>query len=177
MPREMPQPVEKKVQDYLDIANTVAMILAGPFLPFLRSHCGSHAFYKLWPTAVYIPLYAGFANAPEILHWFYPWLIALIFRGLTYDRNQDSNYRGWPWLAGLFCRRERTARFLEALLLLGAGYWLEGPTGNFLMIGAAGLFVTLRIDAMVVGARERMIRDARIRGEQMSRLQRGEDVW
>jgi hypothetical protein len=177
MPREMPEPPEKKPQDYIDIANTVAMTVAGPFLPFLRSHCGSHAFYKLWPTAVYIPIYAAFANAPEIIYWFQPWLIALIFRRLTHDRNQDSNYRGWPWISGLFCRRERTARIIEALLLLGAGYWLEGPLGNFLMIGAAGLFVTLQVDAMVVSARQRIINDARIRSEQMARLQRGEDVW
>ena len=177
MPREMPQPPEKKPQDYIDIANTIAMIVAGPFIPFLRSHCGSHAFYKLWPTAIYLPLYAGYARVPELMYWFYPWLAAMIFRRLTYDRNQDSNYRGWPWLTGLMFRRERTVRLMEALLLLGTGYWLEGPVGHFLMIGAAGLFVTLRIDAMVLAARRRIIHDGRIRSEQLARMQRGENVW
>ena len=177
MPKEIPEPQQKKPQDFIDIANTVAMIVAGPFLPFLRSHCGSHAFYKLWPTAIYIPLYAGYANVPELIYWFQPWLVAMIFRHLTYDRNQDSNYRGWPWLAGVFCRRERIARFFEASFLLAAGYWLEGPLGNFFMIGAAGLFVTLRIDAMVLASRRRIINDGRIRGEQMARMQRGENVW
>jgi hypothetical protein len=177
MPREMPEPPQKKQQDVIDIANTVAIIVAGPFLPFLRSHCGSHAFYKLWPTAIYIPVYAAYAKAPEIIYWFYPWLLALVFRRLTHDQNQLSIYRGWPWTGGLFTRRESLARVIEASLLLAAGYFIDGPVGMFMMIGAAGLFVTLRVDAMVMGARRRAVRDSRILGDQMARFQRGEDAW
>lgn len=177
MPREMPEPKENKPQDFIDIANTIAINVAGPLLPLLRSGCGSHAFEKLWPCLFYILFYAGYTNAPEIVYWIPAWLVLLIFRRFTYARDVHSAYRGWPWVGGVFCRRERNARFVEIVLVLAAGYVIDGPVGGFIMLAAAALSVMFMVDSMVIQARKRALRDVYTQGNAMARMQRGEDVW
>jgi hypothetical protein len=177
MPTEMPKPKEKEPQDFIDFANTIAINVAGPLLPLLRSGCGSHAFEKLWPCTVYILIYAGYANTPEIVYWIPVWLVLLIFRRLTHAHDVHSAYRGWPWLGGLFCRRERNARIVEVVLVLAAGRAIDGPVGTFIMLAAAGLTVMFMVDSMVFQARKRAMRDALTQGHAMARMQRGEDVW
>ncbi len=177
MPREMPEPKQDKPQDVIDLSHYAALVVSGPFLPLLRSRCGSHAFEHLWPCVFYIPFYAAFTDAPEIIYWVPVWLVLLVFRRLTHDRNQHSRYRGWPWLGGLFTRREKNARLIEATLVLAGGYALDGPAGKFLMIGAAGLFVTFVVESMVIQSRERINKDNAIEAENMARVQRGGRWW
>lgn len=174
---KMPPPEKTTPHDFIDKVYTIAVILQGPVLPLLRARWGTQAYEHLWFCGVYMLVYAGFAESPEILYWVPAWIILLIFRSLTADRNQESIYRGWPWLGALFVRRERNARFIEAALVLGTGYWWGGPIGTFLMLAGGGLFFTLKVDSMVLQARRRAMQDAYVRGQAMARMQRGENLW
>ncbi len=69
-----------------------------------------------------VPVLASYAKSPEMVTFWYLWLFFLAKARITANRNEDSKYMGWPWLASwatLGLLPEGLLRIIEPFIVYG----------------------------------------------------------
>ena len=150
----------------------LADIHTGCIRPLTRSHMGPHGLG--WPgfwAMLAIPVYAGLAEAPEMLTYWYWWMGLVIYRRITADKIQHTQYQGWPWMFDWCMNDEMNARAMEAgtMPLLGGlvACLLGEQAGAFVAAGVFSFGLRYVIDASAMARRREAARNARIDMEQM----------
>jgi hypothetical protein len=120
-----------------------------------------------------IPLYAGFADAPEMLRFWALWVIALVLQrvrtawAVVHGRKLHSQYGGHPWLGYLipFVKSYRAAVAAECAAVFLAGVLLcsvSEAVGMFTAIGFWSLLIVYGVERQALLMEARRIRDAEI---------------
>jgi hypothetical protein len=155
-----------------NIVTLIADVHTACIRPLTRSHQGPHALG--WPgfwAMLAIPLYAGLADAPGMLTYWYFWTAMVAYRRLTADRRQHTEYQGRPWMFAWFMRDELNMRALEAAtmpVLAGvASAFFGEDVGTFISAGIFSFGFRYVIDSMTRARRIAAARNARIEMEQM----------
>ncbi len=127
-------------------------VLTAGVRPVTRSGMGTRGIGApgFW-TMLFIPLYAGTTNSPEMLTYWYVWVVMVIYRRITADRHQHTNFQGWVWAFDWLIKDELNARRLEAVSMLIVGNLLSAwsePVGQFVSYASYALGVQCVLDAM-----------------------------
>lgn len=141
--------------------------------PFTRSHMGTRGMGAagFW-AMLFIPLYAGLAEAPDLLGYWYLWLGMVIYRRITADTCQHPYHQGSPWMFGWCVNGDLGPRLLEAAtmpLLGGIVSTFSEDVGAFITAGVFPFGLRYAIDAMTEARRREAARIARIEMEFMQR--------
>ena len=144
---EEPKPTEPK--DIINTCYSLGRIGATVFTVFTRGMFGVWGLKPAFFSGMFIVLYGALTNRPVLTDRYLPaWLIAVIYRRLTYDRVQVSSYWGMPFW-GLI-KNERLAQLLEIALLFGVGYLVKDPPlSQFFWIGGVCLVIQLNIQVQL----------------------------
>lgn len=181
----MPQQQQRE-SSWLDDARTGfnlatfgADVLNACFQPFTRSGMGTGGLGMAGVGALLLILiYAGLANAPDMLIYWYAWLGMVIYRRITADKSQHTKFHGCVWMFDWCTQHEMTARLLEAaaMPLLGSmiGRFSE-PVGLFITFGVFSFGYRYAIDQATVARRRDAGHNARIEMEAMQRQMQPEE--
>jgi len=140
------------VRTGFNIAYFIACVHAMCILPFTRSGMGTRGIDAtgFWALLL-IAFYTGEMHCPEMLTYWYVWVVMVVYRRLTTDKRQHTQFEGWVWPFQWIVRNEVIAKWLEALsmLILGTLFkkWSE-PVGQFLFYGFFSLGFKCVIEGM-----------------------------
>ncbi|HEV8067002.1 MAG TPA: hypothetical protein VGP76_04645 [Planctomycetaceae bacterium] len=147
--------------------------------PFLRRGFGSEALGANGIVAALIILiYAGMTNSPEMITFFWVWLMAVAcqriygFRQRANGEVVHSRYAGWPEVGMRFAKTEKVARSaIEPLVCVVVGgclwSWSEA-LGRFILLGSFSLLVSRGLEQQVTRNRLRAMNDAQIEQRYLS---------
>ena len=99
---------------------------------------------------LFILVYAWLAESPDMITYWYLWMGMVIYRRITADKCQHSQYRGWPWMFRWCVKSEMTARLLEAATMPLLGGIVSGfseDVGRFVTAGVFSFGFRYLIDA------------------------------
>jgi hypothetical protein len=142
--------------------------------PFTRSGMGTGGMTGMASLGamLFIPIYAGLVEAPEMLTYWYAWLAMAIYRRIKADKSQHTEFHGIVWIFDLCVQRERTAQLLEAATMpvLGAiiGQWSD-DVGLFITTGVFSFGYRYVINVAADARRRAAAHNARIDMEAMQR--------
>ena len=115
------------------------------FFPFIRYGMGKRGIGAAGFFALIIMLlYAGSTGSDDMLLYIKAWCIFAVYRRLRHDRQQHTNYPGWPLLTDWLIKSDRFARVGEAGLVYVIGTYLyewSAPVGQFVAWGALPLAI------------------------------------
>jgi hypothetical protein len=176
MPRQQQQQESSMLIDMrtsFNLLNFLADAHTASIRPFTRSGMGTRGIGApgFWAMLL-ILAYAGFANAPEMILYFWAWLAMVVYRRITADRRQHTDFQGWVWMFDWCLKDELKAHLLEAVSMWAIGGFLCGfsePLGQFVMLGAVSFGVKYAINAATVARRREAAHNARIEMETMQR--------
>src|SRR4051812_19896064 len=123
MPRQQrqqdkPESLLLDMKESTSIAYALANVHAMAILPLIRTGMGKRGVGMTgFFAALLILFYGALKNAPEMFAYSYVWLLAVIYRKLTYDPIEHTEYQGRPILTGWLFSDEMTARKVEAVLM------------------------------------------------------------
>jgi hypothetical protein len=168
-PQQQDKSVFTDMRTAFNVFTLGADIVTACVRPFTRSRIGTSGMSWAGFTAmIAIPVYAATAEAPGMLGFWHAWLAMVIYRRITADTHQHSQYQGLPWMFA-WCRSELTARALEAgtMPLLGsaAGTLFGEDVGLFISASTFAFAYRYVIDRMTVARRNEAARNARIEME------------
>jgi hypothetical protein len=133
-------------------------------------------------AALMILLYGGFTNSPEMMTFFWVWLIAVGYQRLYGFRQRangqvvHSRYAGDAVVGRFFAKSERVARVVEPLIcvVVGACLWSwSEQVGRFVLCASFSLLVCRGIETQVTRNRVQAMRDAAIEQKYVSDLFNG----
>jgi hypothetical protein len=135
------------------------------FTPFTRCHQGTRSMGLAgFGAMLLIPLWAGFAHAPDMLAYWHFWLAMVIYRRITADRVQHTQYQGWPWMFRWCANSELNARLGETAampVLGGIVSAFSEDVGRFITVfGTFSYVYRFILDAMTVAHREQAAHNA-----------------
>jgi hypothetical protein len=141
--------------------------------PFTRSHMGTRGMGAagFWAMLA-IPLYAGLAEASDLLSYWYLWLGMVICRRIKADKYQHPHYQGWPWMFDWCMKSDLGSRLMEAATMPLLGSIVSAfseDVGLFVTAGVFSFGLRYAIDAMTSARRREAARIARIEMELMQR--------
>jgi hypothetical protein len=170
MPRQQQQQQEQTfpvdMRTSFNILYFVVCFFTMTILPFTRSRMGTRGVGAagFW-AMLFIPLYAGTVHSDAILTFWYAWVIMVIYRRITADKNQHPQFTGWVWMFDWLIKDELNARRLEAVSMLIVGNllkeWSE-PVGQFVIYGSFSLGAKCVFDAMTRARQKEAAHIARI---------------
>ena len=149
----------------------LADIHMAAILPWTRSGMGTRGMG--WPgfwAMLGIPLYAGLAEAPEMLAYWHVWMAMVIYRRLTADSWQHPQYQGRAWMFHWCMKRELDARLMEAgtmPLIGGILCGISEPIGLFVTAGFFSFGFRYVVDVAAHARRQEAVARARIEQEAM----------
>jgi hypothetical protein len=179
-PDQQPEPFLPDMRSSANLIYWLVSAFGMTVLPFVRQGFGKHGIGLpgLLAGAI-IWLYAGLADAPEMLTYFVVWAAFCIYRRMTHDPRQHTQYQGYPLLTGWLFKSEMTARLAEAGLVWIAGGILSGLSpalGQFLSFGAYALSLKYMLDGAVIERQKEAAHDAittmKIQQERMEEVTR-----
>jgi hypothetical protein len=152
--------------------------------PFLRRGFGSEALGLNGILAgLIILLYGGFTNSPEMMTFFWVWLIAVAYQRLYGFRQRangqvvHSRYAGDPVVGRRFAKSERVAReVVEPLIcvVVGACLWSwSEQVERFVLCASFCLLVCRGIETQVTRNRIQAMQDASLEQKVLSDLING----
>jgi hypothetical protein len=132
--------------------------------PFTRCHMGTRGMGTagFW-AMLFIPIYAGLAEAPDLLAYWHLWLAMAIYRRITADPVQDTRFQGFVWMFNWCTKSEMTARLLEAAsmpLIGGILSTFSEDIGRFLTLAIFPLSFRYLVDALTIAKREEAVANA-----------------
>jgi hypothetical protein len=152
-----PQQQEKQsmlidMRTSFNILYFVASIHAKCIEPFTRSGMGTRGIGAagFW-AMLFIPAYAGTVHADEMLAYWHAWVLMVIYRRVTADRKQHTDFGGWVWMFDWLIKDELNARRLEAVSMLVLGNLLSAwseAVGQFVTYGFFSLGIKCVIDGI-----------------------------
>jgi len=156
-----------------NIANFLADIHSACIRPFTRTGMGARGLGASgFFAGILILAYAGFADAPDMLLYFQAWVIMAVYRRITADKTQHSQFQGFVWMFDWCVKNELTARLLEAGSMWVIGGILSGfseAVGRFVSAGVFSLGLKYLIDASTIQRQKEAAHNARIEMEAMQR--------
>jgi hypothetical protein len=169
-------PQQKQQQSFLvdmrasfNIVNFLADIHTAAIRPWTRSGMGTRGMGAAGLFAgVLILGYAGFAEAPEMITYFWAWLAMVVYRRITADKREHTHYQGRVWLFHWCLKDELNARLMEAGTMWILGGVLAGVSealGQFVVAGLFSFGLKYVIDAATVERRREAAHNARIEME------------
>jgi hypothetical protein len=162
MPGQQPQggpPLFIDMRNAFNIATFIADVGAATIWPFTRCHMGTRGMGMagFW-AMLFIPIYAGLARAPDLLAYWHLWLAMAVYRRITADRLQHTQFRGWPWMFLWWTRSEMSARLAEAaaMPILGAivSAFSEDIGRFIIVVGTFSFSYRYVLDAMTEARRQ-----------------------
>jgi hypothetical protein len=163
----------------------IAKGMAAAVWPFFRCDFGVHALGGAGvAAALIIVLFAVGQRAPEMMTYFYAWLVLTLWHGARarkLERKgviQHSRWAGRSWLTLKlpFVRKNSTARGLDVLLCMVVGVAilpLSSAMGAFIMLGGLAMVIVACFEEQVYRTRVRRMRDSVIEMESTRDLFRG----
>jgi hypothetical protein len=172
MAREIPEPKVDKPADILNLGFNVASAYGACLWPFTRSHFGSHAFAGYPLSLIGMVVYAGWRNCDAMMTYLVVWLVALIYRRLTADRNQHSRFQGYPWVFG-WMANQHVAKLGECFIAFALAVYystVDGAMTDFFMCMIPALILVEAVQKARDTAWKRQRRDAEVIAEHMRDL-------
>jgi hypothetical protein len=140
----------------------VAVAFSMTLLPFLRSGMGKRGIGL--PGVFAFILILGYASlAPEMIVYLWAWLAMVIYRKLTYDPLQHTEYGGRCVLTDWLFHNEMTSRLAEAGLVWAIGNVLSDLSpaiGQFVTWDAYALWVNYMLENAVIERQKEAAHDA-----------------
>jgi hypothetical protein len=181
-PREMSQPksLTEERKGAVNIVHTFAVWHTLCVTPILRSRHGTRAFGGYPAAFIMMLVYAEYTRAYLMVYYYIPaWMIMVVFRRITADREQDSYYRGYPWCFG-WMANEYVARLAECFVCFFAFVFtsqVSMPLAKFFLVEIVSLVIVLAAEDIVLRKRKADIADAQRRAARMNDLARGKSGW
>lgn len=113
----------------------VSCIVSYFVIPITRGGHGKRSFRWFGPMAL-LGLFLASGLSPLVLYYIPLWLLAVVFRRLTYDREAPTRFSGYPGFLRIFGSK---ACYAEGALLLGIGYLIADPIGMVIMAAGASI--------------------------------------
>jgi hypothetical protein len=186
MKNQQPTPGDQiTMQGTFHLLHLLAQGLATCFTVFTRHTFGQEALsWNGLCAFILIPVYAGFAEAPEMFDFWGLWFAAFVIQRLRtvwavgHGWKVHSRYSGHPWL-GLqfpFVKSYRGAVTIESLSLLVGGFLLcrmSEPLGRFMMFGGLSIFMVYAIDRQAIVMETRRMQDAELEMRMRTEIHQG----
>jgi hypothetical protein len=148
--------------------------------PFLRSRHGTRAVGGYAGAFLLMIGYAEYTRSFVMVYYYVPaWMLMSLYRRITADRNQDSYYRGYPWVFGWFTN-QYIARLAETFVCFFAAVFVSPYSpqlADFLLGSIVALIVVLASEVSVLRKYKLDIEDAKKRARQMNDLSQGGNGW
>jgi hypothetical protein len=156
-----------------NLLNFVADVHTAAIRPFTRSGMGTRGLGAagIWAGGLLL-VYAGAANAPEMLRYAWVWLALVVYRRLTADRRQHSQFQGIVWMFDWLFTDEMKARLLEVVVVWIVGSYLcrfSEPLGQFVAWGALSFAFKYAVHAATRARQSEAAHNARVEMETMQR--------
>lgn len=150
----------------------IVSLLSKTVTPAIRTSLGKHGVgLDGLMAGVLILGVASLGNSNQVLMYFFVWSACCMYRRMTYDPMQATQFPGWCLLTQWMFHGEMTARLAEAVIVWVAAGMIPGTLGVFLQWSAYGLFGKYLLDAAIFERQKEAIGDTtammEIRQEQM----------
>jgi hypothetical protein len=148
------------------IATFFADVATASIRPFTRYREGTRGMGTagFW-AMVSIPVYAGLAEAPDMLAYWHLWLAMAIYRRITADPAQDTRFQGFAWMFTWCTNSELSAKLMEAAAMPVIGgivsSALSEDIGHFItVVGTFSFAYRYVLDAMTEARRRELAQNA-----------------